>query len=202
MVSFWRGHSGSPECRPRLDWVSWILYLVCGAVAAVVVQRLLGVHFGLGRRLLVTVVSLTATVAIATQLGSLGTTDSALVVLVGSVLISAAAAVSLEGAGNRDPRNGRRWTLTALTLPSAIGQRLSRGRRYAQIVAIATRHGLRAYLRVRKPVGDLPRGCRLGQSLREALEEAGGMFVKFGQVLAVRADVLPAGVASQLRQLH
>ena len=40
---------------------------------------------------------------------------------------------------------------------------------------------------------------RPGQRLRAALDEAGGMFVKLGQVLSTRADLLPADVRSSPR---
>jgi ubiquinone biosynthesis protein len=41
-----------------------------------------------------------------------------------------------------------------------------------------------------------------GQRLREALEQLGPIFVKFGQVLSTRRDLLPADVADELAQLQ
>jgi ubiquinone biosynthesis protein len=38
--------------------------------------------------------------------------------------------------------------------------------------------------------------------LRRALEECGGMFVKLGQVLSTRSDLVPAGVATELAKLQ
>ena len=46
--------------------------------------------------------------------------------------------------------------------------------------------------------GDLPRG----QRLREALEELGPVFVKFGQVLSTRPDLLPADISEELIRLQ
>ncbi len=45
---------------------------------------------------------------------------------------------------------------------------------------------------------DAPRG----QRLREALEELGPIFVKFGQVLSTRRDLLPADLADELARLQ
>ncbi len=45
---------------------------------------------------------------------------------------------------------------------------------------------------------DKPRG----QRLREALEELGPIFVKFGQVLSTRSDLMPPDVAEELARLQ
>src|SRR5512139_3571720 len=45
---------------------------------------------------------------------------------------------------------------------------------------------------------DAPRG----QRLREALEQLGPIFVKFGQVLSTRRDLLPADLAEELAKLQ
>jgi ubiquinone biosynthesis protein len=41
-----------------------------------------------------------------------------------------------------------------------------------------------------------------GIRLRAALEEAGGVFVKLGQLLATRPDVIPQETADELAELH
>ncbi|MBP7780375.1 MAG: ubiquinone biosynthesis regulatory protein kinase UbiB, partial [Burkholderiaceae bacterium] len=45
---------------------------------------------------------------------------------------------------------------------------------------------------------DAPRG----QRLREALEHLGPIFVKFGQVLSTRRDLLPVDIADELAKLQ
>ncbi len=45
---------------------------------------------------------------------------------------------------------------------------------------------------------DLPRGVRL----RKALEELGPVFIKFGQILSTRRDLLPADIADELAKLQ
>ena len=62
------------------------------------------------------------------------------------------------------------------------------------------RPGLRLLARIMSLGRDLsaPRGVRL----REALERLGPIFVKFGQVLSTRRDLLPFDIADQLAQLQ
>lgn len=49
-----------------------------------------------------------------------------------------------------------------------------------------------------QPAPDLPRGVRL----RRALEELGPVFIKFGQMLSTRRDLLPADIADELAKLQ
>jgi ubiquinone biosynthesis protein len=89
-------------------------------------------------------------------------------------------------------------------------RRLLRG---AYIVWVVLRHGLdelvlssfdHAWLRRLTRV--LTFGRRLdaprGQRLREALESLGPIFVKFGQVLSTRRDLLPPDIANELARLQ
>ena len=41
-----------------------------------------------------------------------------------------------------------------------------------------------------------------GQRIREALERLGPIFVKFGQVLSTRRDLLPVDIADELARLQ
>ena len=51
--------------------------------------------------------------------------------------------------------------------------------------------------------GQAPSESRpLALNIRAALEEAGGMFVKLGQVLSTRADLLPPDVIAELSMLQ
>ncbi|WP_259346289.1 AarF/UbiB family protein, partial [Curtobacterium sp. ME26] len=73
------------------------------------------------------------------------------------------------------------------------GSLRSRARRFAELLAIARRHELLPFRRLdfsRDPeTADLRR--RQADHLRMALEEAGGGFVKMGQLLSTRDDLLP-----------
>jgi ubiquinone biosynthesis protein len=82
----------------------------------------------------------------------------------------------------------------------SLRQRTGRSRRYLQVTRIAARHGLSSYLNGRRPGTD--ESSPLARNLRVALEEAGGMFVKLGQVLSTRADLLPPDVIAELSRLQ
>lgn len=80
-------------------------------------------------------------------------------------------------------------------------------RRYAQILGIGVRHGLGGALTrgARQPDGSrLSRTDerRQAAALRDALSDAGVTFVKFGQVLSTRRDLLPAAFADALATLQ
>jgi ubiquinone biosynthesis protein len=81
---------------------------------------------------------------------------------------------------------------------------LARSRRYSQISRIAVRHGLGPYLRGRGWRGEDAAGGRaaLALSLRQALEEGGVTFVKLGQLMSTRRDLLPEEFISELAQLQ
>ena len=92
--------------------------------------------------------------------------------------------------------------------------RLARWRRLLRITRVLVKHDLdefvaathlfrpyRLLLRL-VPWGwhraSAPRGVRL----REALEELGAIFVKFGQILSTRPDLLPEDLAEELSKLQ
>jgi ubiquinone biosynthesis protein len=79
-----------------------------------------------------------------------------------------------------------------------------RARRYSQIIRILTRHGLIPHLRgSRRSELATPEGrARLARSLRLALEDGGVTFVKLGQVLSTRRDLLPPEFISELSRLQ
>jgi ubiquinone biosynthesis protein len=80
-------------------------------------------------------------------------------------------------------------------------------RRYAQILAIGARHGLGGTLRRGARDADGVRMSRtderrLAAGLRDTLGDAGVTFVKFGQVLSTRRDLLSPTVADALASLQ
>jgi len=79
-----------------------------------------------------------------------------------------------------------------------------RARRYAQIGHILARHGLIPYLRGgrRSELATAEGRARLARSLRLALEDGGVTFVKLGQVLSTRRDLLPPEFISELSRLQ
>ncbi|MCC5575051.1 AarF/ABC1/UbiB kinase family protein [Microtetraspora sp. AC03309] len=81
--------------------------------------------------------------------------------------------------------------------------RISRARRYSQITRIAFRHGLGPYLRGRGDrLEDRGGRVRLARALRGALDDGGVTFVKLGQVLSTRRDLLPTEFVDELGKLQ
>ena len=82
--------------------------------------------------------------------------------------------------------------------------------RLSEIAQVATRHGFGYFLR-RNRLGDLvpgdgnghrALGSDRGRRLREMLDELGPTFVKFGQLLSTRPDVVPPDIVAELRRLQ
>jgi ABC1 family protein len=81
------------------------------------------------------------------------------------------------------------------------GQRVGR---YAQITRIAVKHGFGPSLGLGRPQeeDEIEPGSPTARRLRLALEECGGMFVKLGQLLSTRADLVPPSVVAELSRLQ
>jgi len=85
--------------------------------------------------------------------------------------------------------------------------------RLSEIAQVAVRHGF-GYVFRRNRLGDLLPGrdgqeldpdappSERGRRLREMLDELGPTFVKFGQLLSMRPDVLPPDIITELRGLQ
>lgn len=81
-------------------------------------------------------------------------------------------------------------------------RRWRRGRRYAQIMAIAAKNGLGAQIRGFRAPADAAGEPHTAVSLRRALNEAGVTFIKLGQMLSTRADLLPDAYVRELARLQ
>ncbi len=73
--------------------------------------------------------------------------------------------------------------------------------RLSEIGRVATRHGF-GYLIDRRRSNDNTQLADRGRRLREMLDELGPTFVKFGQLLSTRPDVMPPDVVAELRRLQ
>lgn len=185
--------------------------VLAAAVAAAMARRILGVPIGWPRSILVGVVVLTSLVAaqqFVIEATGLSTDEAvmladpapyiAFVVLttVWVFLFGLVALVLLE------------LFLPTGTVPTprsvVAGWRgaRQRTRRYTQITAIALKHGLGGYLRGRRRTA--PRGGLAGtaRSLTAALNEAGVTFIKFGQMLSTRPDLVPEVFLTELANLQ
>ncbi|OLT20669.1 hypothetical protein BJF81_04985 [Ornithinimicrobium sp. CNJ-824] len=93
------------------------------------------------------------------------------------------------------------------SLPSPVAvlrdlpARRRRSRRYGQIVGVAVRHGLGGFLRAgaHLPSHD---HVHLGRRLRMAFADGGVTFVKLGQMLGTRPDVVGPELAAELGRLQ
>ena len=85
-----------------------------------------------------------------------------------------------------------------------LRQQLGRARRYSQITRILVRRGLLPYVRGgrRSELATAEGRARLARSLRLALEDGGVTFVKLGQVLSTRRDLIPPEFISELSHLQ
>jgi ubiquinone biosynthesis protein len=79
-----------------------------------------------------------------------------------------------------------------------------RGARYWRIARIILRHGLTAYLfgGRRAELGSPEGRSELARRLREALSEGGVTYVKLGQILSTRRDLLPREFVDELALLQ
>ena len=79
--------------------------------------------------------------------------------------------------------------------------------RFSQIARVLARHGFGFVFDVRRDRRE-KRGAEkllapnFGVRLRRTLEDLGPTFVKFGQLLSTRADIIPEGVLSELQKLQ
>ncbi|GAB2961881.1 ABC1 kinase family protein [Nonomuraea fastidiosa] len=176
---------------------------------AVVTQRLLGVRFGALRTFLAALLALglgqsvlrpivaTVVPADGRQPPDAAALGVLLLVLMAMVLIPMALLVLAEALVPPGSVPG------PLELARSVRGRLSRARRYSQITRIAVRHGLGPYLRGRgERLDDRSGKLRLAASLRAALDDGGVTFIKLGQVLSTRRDLLPAEFVEELGRLQ
>lgn len=84
----------------------------------------------------------------------------------------------------------------------AAQRRIARTSRYVAILRIARRRHLLAALTGTSRHADREHQERLGCNLSAALQDAGGMFVKLGQVLSTRRELLPGSVVAHLERLQ
>lgn len=86
----------------------------------------------------------------------------------------------------------------------ARGERRENLARLGEIAQVAARHGFGYAFGRKEAVADDPTIStrNRGRRLREMLDELGPTFVKFGQLLATRPDIVPPDILSELRGLQ
>jgi len=71
-----------------------------------------------------------------------------------------------------------------------------------QVTRIIARNGLAPLLGLRRGEVSTRSPEELARRVRVALEESGGVFIKLGQLLATRPDLIPPGAMAELGRLH
>ncbi|MGN6562328.1 MAG: ABC1 kinase family protein [Thermomicrobiales bacterium] len=127
-------------------------------------------------------------------------------ILLPALIASMAISVLLELLVRPGPLVHLQEQLVAVPHPiRSLRRFVARERRYTHITWLAARHGLVPFLFGGSQAADTPAptgAARLVRNLREALEEAGGVFVKLGQMLSTRSDLLPPAVLAELSLLQ
>jgi ubiquinone biosynthesis protein len=74
--------------------------------------------------------------------------------------------------------------------------------RLSEIAQVAVRHGFGYLIEGRRHSRSELEGTARGRHLREMLDELGPTFVKFGQLLSTRPDIVPPDIINELRGLQ
>ena len=74
--------------------------------------------------------------------------------------------------------------------------------RLSEIAQVAVRHGFGYAIEGHKATDPTAEGTARGRHLREMLDELGPTFVKFGQLLSTRPDIVPPDIIAELRGLQ
>jgi ubiquinone biosynthesis protein len=99
-------------------------------------------------------------------------------------------------------RPRRRGVLRPIRPLQSTRRRLGVVGRAVRVARVAARHGFAPALGLRHGEVAARSPEELARRARTALEDAGGMFVKLGQLLATRPDLLPAPALVELSRLH
>lgn len=173
-----------------------VLMLLLGALS----RRLLGVRMSAGRIILAGVLGLAAGVGFESQFiwRAADYTPAMIPVLFGIIILVAVTVLVVSELlipQGTLPRPDQWVRLTRATF--------DRNSRYLELLRIAARHRLFTIkLGPGSNAAQGPRRNAQAHALKQALEEAGGAFVKLGQLLSTRPDVLPAEFLEALTTLQ
>ena len=173
----------------------WFLVLVA---VALIGSRLAGVRLGLWRSLLAAwlgIATAGVSLTVLTRSGKEGDPSTILVIGIGLLAMMAWVGI-FELASRALPEPVRQSFANPL---SSVKRRLARGKRKIEIALIIARSGLVRFGRRRARE---PRGAAVGRSLRGVLQRAGGVYIKLGQFLSTRPDLVSAEIAAELGLLQ
>jgi ubiquinone biosynthesis protein len=189
------GPSASYWWRPGYLAPLTLLGGVAVVVIALAARQLLGLQGGLIRALLCAVLGLAVAASLLGPHLQTGADAAALFPVMAGIqlLVTVLALLVIDAIVPR--RSSLAWVEDAQ-------HRMARARRYAQVSNIARRNGLVRQVGVRPRLGDHERNVAFARALRRTLEEAGVSFVKVGQLMSTRDDLLPPEFITELRSLQ
>ncbi len=180
--------------------------LIGVAVIAVVANRLLGARRGLGTTVLAGAIGWLTGTAMAIVLarshehGTAGFTRNHWLFV---TFFTLSATVWIEMLAKPGALARAQAGLGTIPRPiKSMRRRSQRLSRYVQITRIAARNGLGRDLGVTDDDEPIEGRPPVAVRIRRALEQAGGMFVKLGQVISTRADLVPQSVVDELSKLQ
>ncbi|MGB3955541.1 MAG: AarF/UbiB family protein [Brooklawnia sp.] len=197
-MSFWdavtRGLGGLVIGLLTLLLIAWLV--------ARTSRRVLGIQVSASRALLVSLIvsaiigSLPTLAPFSFETENMTAADAATVTIIGIASLLAVFVMALLVVMVLEViiPTGSMPTLRAML--TGWGARLRRTGRYLRIMGILGKYGLTAPLR-----GVINPEQTTAVSLRRAMEEIGVTFVKLGQMLSTRSDLLPAGFINELSKL-
>ncbi len=131
--------------------------------------------------------------------GADGLVVSALAIAIPTTMAVAVAIDLLTSPGSLAPAEAAGLVVAPRPIRS-IRSRIDVYRRYRELVRLARQHGFGPLLAAG---GKAERATEpIGVRLRQVLEEAGGVYVKMGQIAATRVDLVPPEICSELAKLQ
>lgn len=180
------------------------LAIVVAIVTTAISLRLLGIRRGWGTALLSGAVGWGASGSLALGLASWDWGADGLVVHTLAIGIPATMATAVTFDLLSRPGSlamGERAGLVAAPRPlRAIRKRISVFRRYRELLRLLRREGFGPFTSASGRIEIAGDGA--GTRVRRVLEDAGGVYIKLGQIAATRVDILPTDVTDELAKLQ
>src|SRR5437763_9269809 len=182
-----------------------VLVVFVVAIAATALSlRLLGIRRGWGTALIAGGIGWTTAVLLASSLDDWDWAADGFLLRAIAIGIPATMAVAVTLDLLARPGSlaiGERAGLVVAPRPvRAVKTRIAVLRRYRELVRLARREGFGPFL---SAAGRAERTeDAIGVRLRRVLEEAGGVYVKLGQIAATRVDLIPPDVCDELSSLQ